>query len=122
MRLSRLTRSLWGVTLLLVPACAEGSFIDEVVIVNDTNYTANVDVQGKDSGWLALVTVGADEMSDVEHVRDQGESWVFRFTYGAHDPVEIEISRKELIDSNWKIAVPGEFEEELRNEGVPPPP
>jgi hypothetical protein len=111
-----------GAPLLVLSACDGVSFVDQVTIVNDTSYPATVGVRGESGGWLALATVETDETRDVKQVIDQGESWVFRFAYGPHDPVEMEMSRQELVDANWRVAVPSEFEEELRNEGVPPPP
>jgi hypothetical protein len=120
--MSWVTRALLVATLLVLSACESVSFIDRVVIINNTDYTAQTDVRGRGSGWLALATVGADETREVGQVIDQGELWIFRFAYGVNDPVEVEISRKELVDANWEIEVPSEFEEGLRDEGVPPPP
>jgi hypothetical protein len=113
---------LLAATLLLFSACESVSYVDQVVIVNDTSYTAGVDVRGKDSEWVALATVEAGETRDVGQVIDQGELWIFRFAYLLHDPVDIEISRKELVDAKWHVEVPAGFEDGLREEGVIPPP
>lgn len=107
---------------LLLASCDSVSFVDRVEIVNDTVYTANVDVRGEGSGWLGLTTVGADDTKEVTAVIDQGSSWTFRFTYGSHDPVELTVTKQELTSANWRVEVPSEFEERLRAEGVPPPP
>jgi hypothetical protein len=120
--MSWVARALLVPTLLGLSACESVSFIDRVAIVNDTAYTANTDVRGRNSGWLGLTTVEPEATNEVGQVIDQGELWIFRFAYGAHDPVEIEISRKELVDANWQIEVPSEFEEGLSDAGVPPPP
>jgi hypothetical protein len=108
--------------VLLLSACDDVSFIDRIVLINDTDYHANVDVRGPTGGWLGLTTVRAGATSEVGEVIDQGDVWTFRFTYGTHDPVELEVTRKELVDASWRVQVPSELEENLRDEGVPPPP
>ena len=110
------------VLLLLSAACNDVSFVDRVVLVNDTDYHANVAARGSSGGWLSLATVSAGETREVEEVIDQGEVWTFRFWSGSHDPVELEVSKKELVAANWEVRVPTELEENLRDEGVPPPP
>lgn len=107
---------------LLLASCGNVAFVDRVEIVNDTEYTANVDVRGESGGWLELTTVEAEDTNEVRSVIDQGSSWRFRFTYGSHDPRELKMSKEELIDSDWRVEVPIEFEQELRAEGVLPPP
>jgi hypothetical protein len=117
-------RLLWTsiLMLLLLVACDNVSFVDRVVLVNDTDYHANADVRGVMGGWLGLTTVGTGETTEVGEVIDQGEVWIFRFSYGSHDPVELEVTREELVAANWRVDVPSELEENLRDEGVPPPP
>lgn len=107
---------------LFLGSCDSVAFVDRVEIVNDTEYTASVDVRGESGGWLGLTTVEADDTNEVSSVIDQGSSWTFRFTYGSHDPRELKMSKEELIDSDWRVEVPIEFEQGLRAEGVPPPP
>ncbi len=103
-------------------ACGNVSFVERVAIVNETVYDASVAVSGDEGGWLGLTTVTAQDTREVREVIDQGETWTFRFSYGRHDPVELRVSRDELADSDWVVEVPVEFEENLRDEGVPPPP
>ncbi|MDQ3963614.1 MAG: hypothetical protein M3277_06860, partial [Actinomycetota bacterium] len=98
--------------LLLLFACDAGSFVDRVVLVNESDYHANVDVRGDGGGWLGLSTVPAHQTREIEHVIDQGDTWTFRFAYGGHDSVEIEFSREELIDAGWRVEVPTELGEQ----------
>lgn len=107
---------------LFLASCDSVAFVDRVEIVNDTEYTANVDVRGESGGWLGLTTVEADDTKEVSSVIDQGSSWTFRFSYGSHDPLELTMTKEGLINANWRVEVPSEFEERLRAEGVPPPP
>ena len=108
--------------LLLLGACDNVQFVDRVVLVNDTSYHANVDVRGTGGGWLGLTTVTSGSTTTVQQVVDQGNRWTFRFTYGVHDPVEATLTKKELIEKSWRVEVPAEFEQQLRDEGVVPPP
>jgi hypothetical protein len=104
-------------------ACSVASFVDEVTIVNDTEYSANVDVTGKTrNGWLALAAVQPESTTTVEEVIDQGEVWIFRFDYLGKYQEEVEIARRELEQNDWMIEVPQSFEQRLRDLDVPPPP
>ena len=51
--------SIVGLSMLIV-ACGGDQFVDAVVIVNPTAFTADVDVTGRSrDGWTNLVTVEA---------------------------------------------------------------
>ena len=109
--------------LLAQAACSSVAFVDRVTIVNDTEYSANVDVTGKErDGWLGLTFVEPQSSITVEDVADQGELWIFRFTYVGEYAEEIEISGRELARSDWTIEVPQSLEQRLRSLDVPPPP
>jgi hypothetical protein len=110
-------------SILVLGACSSVSFVDELSIINDTEYSANVEVtdEGRD-GWLALNNVESQSTTVVEDVIDQGEVWVFRFEYLDRYQVEVEVSSRELAQSDWSIEVPQSFEQGLRDMGVPPPP
>jgi hypothetical protein len=113
-----------GACVFLVgPACSDVSFVDEVTIVNDTEYSANVDATGKArDGSLGLTVVRPQSTTTVEEVIDQGEVWIFRFDYLGKYEEEVEIARRELEQNDWTIEVPQSFEQRLRELDVPPPP
>jgi hypothetical protein len=112
-----------GACVLLGAACSDVSFVGEVTIVNDTEYSANVDVTGRDSGgWLGLTIVGPESSRTIGEVIDQGEVWIFRFDYVGKHQEEVEISRRELERNDWTVEIPQSFEQRLRDLGVPPPP
>jgi hypothetical protein len=113
-----------GALLLLGGAsCSDVSFIDEVTIVNDTEYSANVEVGGKTrDGWVGLTVVAPQSTTTVAEVIDQGEVWIFRFDYFGKYEEEVEISRRELDGRDWNIEVPQNFEQRLRDLDVSPPP
>ncbi|MDQ3985511.1 MAG: hypothetical protein M3280_03330 [Actinomycetota bacterium] len=108
--------------VFLAAACSDVSFVDEVTIVNDTEYPADVEVTGRARDrWLGLTVVTQRSTATVDGVIDQGEMWIFRFHYtGRYE--ELEISRNELERNDWTIEVPQSFEQRLRDLGVPPPP
>jgi hypothetical protein len=108
--------------MVLLSACDGVTYVDRVTVVNETDYAADVAVQGDDGSWLGLGRVSADEMDEFEEVIDQGPLWTFRFSYGKYPPVELEISKDDLREAGWQVEVPDELEEKLRAEGVSPPP
>ncbi|MFN2526859.1 MAG: hypothetical protein ABR505_11450 [Actinomycetota bacterium] len=97
-------------------------FVDRIVFVNETDYHVHVDVRTSTGGWLGLTTVSAGETAQVAEVIEQGDMWTFRFSYGRYQPVQLDFTRNELIDADWRVEVPPELEEKLRDDGVPVPP
>ena len=109
--------------ILALGACSSVAFVDELSIVNRTEYSANVQVTGGDrGGWLRLNTLKPNSTTVIEDVIDQGEVWIFRFEYLGRFQVEVEESSEELAQRDWSIEVPDSFEQGLRDMGVPPPP
>jgi len=103
-------------------ACSGVSFVDEVAVVNDTEFSANIDVTGETrDGWLLLTSVEPQSTKTVEEVIDQGETWIFRFDYVGKYEEEVEISRSDLERSDWTIEVPQSFEQRLRDLNFSPP-
>lgn len=112
-----------GACFFVASACSGVSFVDEVTIVNNTEYSANVEVTGKDrDGWLGLTVVRPESTTTVGEVIDQGDVWIFRFDYLGKGKEEMEVSRRELERNEWTVEVPQSFERRLRDLGVPPPP
>jgi hypothetical protein len=108
---------------LLVSSCSGVLHVDEVTVVNNTAYSARVEVTDKArGGWLPLSTVHAHSTRTTEEVIDQGDVWIFRFDYLGKHAEEIEVSRNDLEGSDWTVSVPQIFDERLREMGVPPPP
>lgn len=108
--------------LFLLPTCDAAGVVERVVLINEIDYSANVDVRGDGDAWLGLTTVPAHQTREVQQVVDQGDRWTFRFAYGPHEGVEVELTRDELVDAEWQVEVPAELEVNLREEGVLPPP
>jgi hypothetical protein len=110
-------------TIFVLGACSNVSFVDELSIVNDTEYSANVEVTDEDrDGWLRLSSLEPNSTTVIEDVIDEGELWIFRFDYLGRYRVEVEVSRRELAQNDWSMEVPQSFEQRLRDMGLPPPP
>jgi hypothetical protein len=112
-----------GVLVFLASGCTGPDFVDQVTIVNDTAYSAKVDVTDRTrDGWLGLTAVEPHSTLTVEEVIDQGQVWIFRFDYVGQHHEEVEVSRAELERNDWTTEVPQSFEQRLREQGLPPPP
>jgi hypothetical protein len=119
----RFVAAVGACVLLVGVACSDTSFVDEVTIVNDTQYSANVDVTGRSrEGWLGLTVVQPQSTTTIGEVIDQGEVWIFRFDYVGKYQEEVEVARGELEEDDWEVEVPQSFEQRLRDLGIPPPP
>jgi hypothetical protein len=107
--------------MLLLGGCSDDAFVDRITVVNDTDYPAQVVVADrKRNGWSAVTTVDPTSTKDIQQIRDQGDVWVFRFAYGGHTE-DVELSRRQLADDDWRIEVPPSFAEGLRNQGIMDP-
>ncbi len=97
------------------------SYVDGVTVVNPHQWDVGVDVTGAErDGWLGMGTVDRTASHGFEQVIDQGEKWVFRFSYAGLDGGELVLARSELEASGWKVAVPEQFAEHMRAAGVGP--
>ena len=108
--------------VLLGVACSSVTQVERVIIVNETEYPADVSVGGGGDGWVNLANVPTEDSREIRQVIDQGELWTFRFSYGGSDPVTLELRRAELVEADWKVEVPRELEVRLRAKGVVSPP
>lgn len=106
---------------MILAACDGVQFVDRVILVNRTDYPANVGLRDETGGSLGLATVPAESTREIREVIDQGTTWTFRFSYGGHEPLEVTLTKRELIAADWRVEVPLEFEQQLRQKGVIPP-
>jgi hypothetical protein len=92
--------------------------VDEVMIDNPHDWPAHVQVtDGDRDGWVGVGTVSREAERGFLEIVDQGEVWIFRFSY-AGKAVELRISGAQLEDDDWRVTVPDEFAETLRTAGV----
>jgi hypothetical protein len=110
----------FAVVALLVAALALRLpvHVDEVTIDNPHEWPVHIQVTDEDrDGWLGVGAVGREAEQSFLDIGDQGEVWVFRFSY-AGEAVELLVSGAQLADDDWRVTVPDEFAEALRSRGV----
>ena len=109
--------------VLFAGACSYVSFVEEITVVNQTAYPADVGVSDESrQEWLNLTTAQGNQEATVREVIDQGAVWIFRFDYAGKHEEEIEMPRSELVRAGWRVEVPESFSDELERLGVEPPP
>lgn len=92
--------------------------VDEVTIDNPHVWSARVEVTDADRDrWLGIGTVGRETERSFLDIGDQGEVWIFRFSY-AGEAVELRVGRVQLEDDDWRVRVPDDFAETLRAAGI----
>lgn len=102
--------------------CSDVAFVDRVTVVNNTEYSAEVDVSDADrDSWLGLGRSLPGSEQTFEQVIDQGDVWAFSFDYVGRHQEDIEVSRADMERNDWRVEIPQSFEDRLRDLGVPPP-
>jgi len=95
------------------------SAVRRLTVHNPTPYTVNVDVTGADrDGWRDLGAFARESERTVEELKDPGDTWVFRFSYGGLDAGELEVTTDQLDADGWTFTVPAEVGQRLRQAGV----
>ena len=90
-----------------------------ITIENPLPYLINVEVTGvRRDGWFDLGAVGREQTKVVQEVVDQGDKWVFRFSYGGVEGGELLMGRHDLANAGWKITVPAAVADRLRDAGL----
>lgn len=90
-----------------------------ITIENPLPYLVNVEVTGAErDGWFDLGSVRRQRTYVLEEVVDQGEEWVFRFSYGGVPAGGLVIRRNQLANDGWKITVPAAVADRLREAGL----
>jgi hypothetical protein len=111
---------LFGVLIgALAWALRSPTFVPRVEVVNDTPYSVNVDVVG-DRGRIGLGTVTTGSSLEFSEVLDEGDTWVFEFSYGGNDAGVLSIERATLEEQDWTVEVPAEVGDHLDREGINP--
>ena len=95
--------------------------VDRITVVNPHPYQLAIDVAGQgERATMAVGTVARERRAVFEEVVDQGDRWVFRFSYGGADAGEVVVSRDDLRRSGWTIQTPAGSEARLRAAGLAP--
>ena len=112
----------WLLTLVWLAACSgPAPTVDQITVVNSTDYDLEVHVTGRErDGWLPMLIVEARSQGIARGVIDQGEVWIFQFRRLGDAVCEHSLSREELERGGWRLQVPTEVEERLRQLGRSP--
>ena len=104
----------------LVGLSGSPATIPRLTFENPTDYALDVDVSpGPGGGWTAAGSVAQKSTAVVEEVVDQGDVWLFRFDSQGRSGGELRLTRAQLEDSGWLIAVPPEVGKRLAESGAP---
>jgi hypothetical protein len=116
----RANRSVASAVVLLITAtaCTEPRHVDHITIRNGSPYSLTVSVadRGRDA-YLGLGVVPREGQQTFTDVLDQGDVWVFRFTYGGEEAAELPITRIVLQQNDWVVQVPQEVSSTLAGLG-----
>jgi hypothetical protein len=118
--ITRTTRVIASAMLLLIIAagCTEPRHVDHITIRNGSPYSLTVSVAGRDrDGYLGLGVVPREGEQTFTAVLDQGDLWVFRFTYGGEEAAELPVTRAALLRNRWTVEVPEEVSSTLAGLG-----
>lgn len=109
--------------VLVMQSTGLPEYVDELTVENGTAFNLRVEVSdGESESWLTVGTVPADDMKVFSRVIDQGEVWLFRFHGQGRSGGELEVDRSQLESDGWRLVVPESVADELRAQGVLPPP
>lgn len=94
--------------LLAIGALAGPSFVDQVRVANPTEYAVHVRASNADASWLGLGVVGPGEERTFQHVIDQGDTWIFEFSYAGEVAGHVEVDADARADGGWGVEVPAD--------------
>jgi hypothetical protein len=108
------------VLVVLIPALQSDHFVDHVQVTNSSEFDVEVAVAGSvPSGWMDLGTASAGRATVIHEVYDQGGVWTFDFrTPTTHG--EVTMTRADLEQAGWNVAVPSALVSQLRGAHTPP--
>jgi hypothetical protein len=106
--------------LLLLYGCTSATYVPRIEIQNPTDYDLSVDVKGDgDAARLQLGIVKKGRETVTEQVIDLGEDWIFTFGYLGQEAGSVSLKRSELESARWKVVIPEEIGNRLKEKGVP---
>jgi hypothetical protein len=94
---------------IMAAGCTEPRHVDHITIRNTSPYSLTVSVADRArDAYLGLGVVPREGQRTFTEILDQGDLWVFRFTYGGAEAAELPVSRAVLQQDHWTIDVPEE--------------
>lgn len=109
--------------LLVIQSMGVPEYVDELTVENGTDFHLRIEVSGGEGeSVLRVGTVQAESTKAFPRVFDQGEVWLFRFHGQGRMGGELRVDRSQLESDGWRLVVPESVDDELRAQGVLPPP
>jgi hypothetical protein len=113
--------ALVGVFLLVASLTSEPARVDRLTVVNPTAYGVNVSVRsGTDDGRFLLGWAWGNDQMTIPDAADQGDTWIFTFSYAGVDAGEQEMTRAALEHDGWRLEIPSDVAERLAAAGLQP--
>lgn len=109
----------WGFGLLVLNP---PDVVPTVTVENTSNYNIGVKVSGPDGAWMGLGTAAKQSTAVIHEVIDQGDEWVFHFSSQGRQAGEFRIDRADLAQAQWRIQIPADVSQTLRDSGAQLPP
>lgn len=118
-----LTVSVGAGIAIVINTTALPDTVDSLTVDNRTEFPLGVEVRGGEGeSWLGVGTVPAGESKAFPRVLDQGQTWLVRFSAQGETSNQYRFSRQDLVVEDWTLNVPDTVTEDLRANGVEPPP
>lgn len=106
----------------LVPLFEGPGHVDDLQVVNPTDYDISIALSGPgDDSRTLLGSVDAGDEATFERVVDQGDAWVFHLRTQGRDAGVFERSAAQLEADDWQVRIPDAVGEQLAADGVPTP-
>jgi hypothetical protein len=107
----------------LVSLSAGPATVARITFENPTVYALDIEVSpGTGTGWTSAGSVRQKSTAQVHEVIDQGDVWLFRFRSQGASGGDLRLTRGELEESGWTVAVPAEVGARLAEAGAPATP
>lgn len=113
----------FGLVLLVVaPALDVPDHVDQISVDNPHPWPVHVAAsQPGGGGWAGVGPVDQGDERTFQTVIDQGDQWVFRFSYAGHH-TDLRVTRARLEGDSWHVTVPDDLAHQLRDAGIPEAP
>jgi hypothetical protein len=100
----------------MAAALRDPDVVPRVTVANHSAIPVNVSVRGTPAGnRLVLETVPAGGRASTLDVIDQGDEWIFGFSWAGVDGGSVRVSRATLAADGWRLTVPPEVIARLQN-------
>jgi len=106
--------------LLVGSQLREPATVDQVTVVNPTDYGLEVSLLAGSDSRYDLGWVWDHSERDLRDVADVGDTWTFRFRYAGVVAGEQTTTRAELAANGWRIQIPTAVADQLAAAGVAP--